>query len=174
MQTVYETIFRTPAPFDDILLSSDGKYLTGLSFRNSPSGDAPAPVSFPRTPEPPVLRETRHWLSLYFSGRDPGFLPRFRLENATPFREKVLRALLDIPFGTLTTYGAIAKRLAPDRDGRMSARAVGGAVGWNPIPLILPCHRVIGADGSLTGYGGGLRNKIALLALEGHAACRFP
>ena len=87
----------------------------------------------------------------------------------TPFRKEVLSRLMEIPYGETVTYGEIAQEIAQKRSttGRMSAQAVGGAVGWNPICIMIPCHRVIGADGSLTGYGGGIENKRWLLVHEG-------
>ena len=110
---------------------------------------------------PPVIRDTCRWLDIYFSGLQPDFTPVFLMNDLTPFRKAVLDIVCEIPFGQIITYGDVAKRL-----GIKSAQAVGGAVGWNPICLIVPCHRVMGANGNLTGYGGGLQNKIALLKLE--------
>ncbi|MBR0459545.1 MAG: methylated-DNA--[Victivallales bacterium] len=114
----------------------------------------------------PVLRETCRWLDLYFRGQEPGFLPPYRLEGCTDFRQSVCERMLCIPYGATTTYGEIAREIGARRGGRMSAQAVGGAVGWNPICILIPCHRVMGVHGALTGYGGGLANKIALLAHE--------
>ena len=107
------------------------------------------------------------WLDEYFAGVPPDWMPPMRLAGATPFRRMVSEEMMSIPFGKTVTYGDIAKRIA-SRSGksRMSAQAVGGAVGWNPICIIIPCHRVIGAGGKLTGYGGGMKNKIALLKHE--------
>ena len=110
----------------------------------------------------------RRWLDGYFAGVAPDWLPPMRLDGATPFRRMVSEEMLRLPFGTVATYGDIAKQIASKLGKvRMSAQAVGGAVGWNPICIIIPCHRVIGAGGKLTGYGGGLKNKIALLKHEG-------
>ena len=107
------------------------------------------------------------WLDIYFAGGRPDFLPPYELRNVTPFRQQVMDLLLAIPYGQTVTYGELAKKLA-EANGRerMSAQAAGQAVGWNPICIIIPCHRVMGANGSLTGYGGGIANKIALLAHE--------
>lgn len=103
-----------------------------------------------------------------FSGKQPNFTPAYTMLHLTAFRQEVMERLKAIPYGQTTTYGAIAKQIAAKKGiPRMSAQAVGGAVGWNPIGIIVPCHRVIGANGALTGYGGGLQNKIALLKLEG-------
>ena len=107
------------------------------------------------------------WLDEYFTGSSPGWLPPMRLDGATPFRRMVSEEMRSIPFGKTVTYGDIAKRIAAKSGkSKMSAQAVGGAVGWNPICIIIPCHRVIGAKGKLTGYGGGMKNKIALLKHE--------
>ena len=110
----------------------------------------------------------RRWLDSYFAGVAPDWVPPMRLGGATPFRRMVSEEMKRLPFGTVVTYGDIAKRIAAKLgEVRMSAQAVGGAVGWNPICIIIPCHRVIGAGGKLTGYGGGLKNKIALIKHEG-------
>ncbi len=114
-----------------------------------------------------ALRLASRWLDIYFSGRDPGFTPPLHL-CGTPFRLVVWRLLLDIPYGETTTYGALAKTISARRGGApMSAQAVGGAVGHNAVALIVPCHRVVGTDGSLTGYASGLDKKTKLLSLEG-------
>ena len=163
--------FRYPTPegFDDLLMYSDGKVLTGLWFEgsrneNKPSSDAVE--TFPEMSQTPtlfpVIRDTCRWLDIYFSGRQPDFTPAYRMQDLTPFRKAVLDVVCEIPFGRTMTYGEIAKKLKVN-----SAQAVGGAVGWNPICLIVPCHRVMGVNGKLTGYGGGLHNKIALLKHEG-------
>lgn len=157
--------YPTPDGFDDLLMSTDGRSLTGLWFAGSRDENKhPLGVVETRhdTSLPPVIHDTYHWLDLYFTGCQPNFTPAYRMEGLTPFRKTVLDVVSEIPFGETVTYGEIAKRLKIN-----SAQAVGGAVGWNPICLIVPCHRVMGANGKLTGYGGGLHNKIALLKLEG-------
>ena len=106
--------------------------------------------------------EAERWLDLYFSGQDPGFIPKLVLRT-TPFRKAVWETLLTIPYGTTATYGEIAERMNLPQS---SARAVGGAVGHNAVSLIIPCHRVVGADGSLTGYAGGTDRKAWLLEME--------
>ena len=156
-----EYSFPYDSPLGDILLLSDGEALTGLRF------DGPD-VPEERDPSRPLLifEETVRWLDLYFSGRDPGFTPALRL-TGTPFQMEVWALLRTVPYGQTTTYGALARRLAEDCGvPRMSAQAVGGAVGRNPVALIVPCHRVLGADGSLTGYAFGLDRKRRLLDLE--------
>ena len=147
------------SPLGNILLSADDEGLTGLDFT--------AETCRLLSTDHPILREARRWLDIYFSGRDPGFTPPLHLDG-TPFRLEVWRLLLEIPYGETTTYGALAKKISARRGGaRVAAQAVGGAVGHNPAALIVPCHRVIGVDGRLIGYAGGLDRKARLLALEG-------
>lgn len=165
--------YHTPTHFGDLLMRSDGEALTGLWFEDSHSEgkhkrDNVAEIQSIASLTP-VLQDTCRWLNLYFSGQQPDFTPKYHIENLTPFRKEVLELMCQIPFGKTVTYGEIASAVAKTHGiKKMSAQAVGGAVGWNPICIIIPCHRVIGANGSLTGYGGGLDNKIALLQLEGH------
>ena len=116
---------------------------------------------------------TKEWLDIYFSGREPGFFPQLHL-TGSDFRVRAGEIMLEIPYGETVTYGWIAGQIAKERGlGRMSAQAVGGAVVRNPICILVPCHRVVGADGSLTGYGGGIQRKRALLELEGNDMSRF-
>lgn len=118
----------------------------------------------------PIFEETVRWLDIYFGGGVPDFEPAYRVGNLTDFRREVQAQMREIPYGKTVTYGDIARAIAAKRGvGRMSAQAVGGAVGANPICIIVPCHRVMGAGGKLTGYGGGIENKKALLRLEGIA-----
>ena len=160
-----EYTYSYDSPLGEIILTSDGAALTGLRFdRELPPAER---INSQKTDFTiPIFAEAVRWLDLYFSGRDPGFTPALRLEG-TPFQKEVWALLLTIPYGQTTTYGALAKRLAAGRGlSRLSARAVGGAVGRNPVALIVPCHRVVGTDGSLTGYAFGLDRKRRLLALE--------
>ena len=157
--------YKTPGEFDDLVMCGDGEALTGLWFEGSRDDEHEACGCERR--ETPVFRDTSRWLDEYFAGHVPGFTPNYRIEGLTPFRRAVIDEMLRIPYGTTVSYGDIAKAIARKRGGRVSAQVVGGAVGWNPICIIIPCHRVIGADGSLTGYGGGLGNKVSLLAHEG-------
>ena len=158
-------ITRYTSPLGEILLAGDGEALTGLWFAGQQyECSTLAPEHEER--DLPVFDETQRWLDDYFTGRDPGFTPPLRLRG-TDFRKAVWEILLTIPYGQTTTYGAIAATLAQQNGSNpASARAVGGAVGRNPISLIVPCHRVLGADGSLTGYAGGIDRKKALLVLE--------
>lgn len=158
----FTTIYTTPDAFDNLLLTSDGEVLTGVHFVKS--GNA-----VKQSNALPVFKDVSRWLDIYFSGREPDFTPDFRIDNATPFRKDVLEILQEIPFGRTMTYGDIAAQIAKKHGiEKMSAQAVGGAVGWNPIGIIIPCHRVIGTGNKLVGYGGGIENKMALLKLEGH------
>ena len=165
--------YKTPQGFDDMWMNSDGEMLTGLWFEGS-RGQSKHRLDCEER-DLPVFRETRRWLDIYFSGRQPGFTPRYRMDGLTPFRREVVDAMLAIPFGETATYGDIAHALAKKHGiAKMSAQAVGGAVGWNPICIIVPCHRVVGAGQSLVGYGGGIRNKAGLLSLEGRSSSRVP
>ena len=153
------------SPLGGITLASDGQALTGLWFDGQAHFGATL-TGAAQTRDLPVFAEAARWLALYFSGVQPDFTPPLRLRG-TPFQRAVWEALRAIPYGQTLSYGALAARLGS------SARAVGGAVGRNPIALIVPCHRVVGADGSLTGYAGGLERKEWLLALEQHKASGF-
>ena len=116
--------------------------------------------------EHPLLREAGRWLDIYFSGQEPDFLPPLKYDS-TGFRKRVCDIMLTIPYGKTMTYGDIAAGIAKEQGiEKMSAQAVGGAVGHNPISLMIPCHRVVGTNGSLTGYGGGIERKVKLLELE--------
>lgn len=145
------------SPLGNILLSADEVGLTGLWFDGGRYYADTLPEEHVER-ETPILMDTKRWLDVYFTGREPDFTPPLH-PAGSPFRQTVWQLLLEIPYGQTTTYGALLG------DGA-SARAVGGAVGRNPISIIVPCHRVIGADGSLTGYAGGVDRKIRLLALE--------
>ena len=172
-----------PSPLGPLLLASDGNSLTGCWFEGQ--------KYFARGLDPkaseaalPIFRDADHWLDLYFSGQNPDFSVPMH-PKGTVFQETVWALLSTIPYGTTTTYGFLAKEIArrrsllqesvfpsskttlsPPPHSGPSARAVGGAVGKNPISIFIPCHRVIGTDGSLTGYAGGTPRKIRLLELE--------
>lgn len=153
------------SPLGSILLAADDEALTGLWFDGAKYYAAGLePHSVER--ESPVLDQTKRWLDIYFSGREPDFTPPIHL-TGTPFQMAVWTLLRQIPWGETITYGSLARKLA-DRQGlaRMSPQAVGGAVGRNPICIIVPCHRVTGSGGALTGYAGGLEKKAGLLTLE--------
>lgn len=155
-----------PCALGELTLCCDGESLTALFFTGQKYADkylSPSAVqgSFP------VMEDTKRWLDTYFRGEKPPALPPMALAG-TAFQKCVWALLSEIPYGETTTYGAlaaqVARRLGKEK---MSAQAVGGAVGRNPIAILVPCHRVIGADGSLTGYAGGIDKKEALLKIEG-------
>lgn len=154
------------SPVGEILLACDEIGLTGLWFE----GEKFYALSLDKEHEAremPVFAEVKRWLDVYFSGREPDFMPPIHMIGS-PFQLSVWEILRQIPYGRTTTYGEVAKRLAAERGlPRISAQAVGGAVGHNPISIIIPCHRVVGSNGSLTGYAGGLQKKIRLLTHEG-------
>ena len=158
-------IYEYTSPLGSITLASSGESLTGLWF----NGQKHFPhklISESIESELPIFKQTVKRLDIYFSGNIPDFTPSIYL-NTTPFRKAVYDILLTIPYGQTMTYGEIARILAEQKGvERMSAQAVGGAVGHNPVSIIIPCHRVVGADGSLTGYAGGLDRKTELLKLE--------
>ena len=163
-----EYIWHYISPLGGITLGSDGKALTGLWFDEQDHFAVPLP-SQAECRSLSVFDETCRWLDIYFSGRDPDFTPKLALRG-TPFRKAVWDILLTIPFGRTMSYGEIAVAVAKQMGvSRMSAQAVGGAVGHNPVSIIVPCHRVIGSDGSLTGYAGGLDKKARLLGMERRA-----
>lgn len=156
------------SPLGKILLASDGHALTGLWFE----GQKYFAAKLERDHEEkdlPVFAQVTEWLALYFNGKNPAFTPPLTLKG-TPFQKEVWEAMLAIPFGQTTTYAKIAAQIAKHRGlASMSAQAVGSAVAHNPISLIIPCHRVVGSDGSLTGYAGGIEKKEWLLAMERQA-----
>jgi len=162
-KTCYIRHYRSP--LGGITLAADGSALTGLWFDGQTHfgttilpGAQEAPL--------PVFMQAVHWLDCYFQGSIPDFMPPIHLD-ATPFRRQVWEILCAIPYGETMTYGEIAQMIAAQKGkSGMSAQAVGNAVGYNPISIIVPCHRVVGAAGRLTGYAGGLKRKEALLALE--------
>lgn len=153
------------SPLGGITLASDGENLTGLWFDGQKYFGTGLPKQV-ETKALPIFGETKRWLDIYFQGKEPDFIPLLSFET-TPFRKAVWQILLAIPYGQTMTYGEIAGRIAKQKGlAHMSAQAVGGAVGYNPISIIVPCHRVVGANGSLTGYAGGIDKKIRLLTLE--------
>lgn len=153
------------SPLGGILLAADEEGLTGLWFDGQKYFARTLPKEYAES-ETPVLCEAKRWLDIYFSGREPDFTPPLHPVGSA-FQQAVWALLLEIPYGETTTYGTLARKLA-EKQGltHMSAQAVGGAVGHNDISLIIPCHRVVGASGSLTGYAGGVDKKIKLLELE--------
>ena len=153
------------SPLGNILLAADSAGLTGVWFHGEKFFARYLEEQHEER-ETPLLQRAKRWLDVYFSGKEPDFTVPLHF-GGTDFQNEVWRILCTIPYGRTTTYGEIAKQIARRRGlSRMSAQAVGGAVGRNSISIIVPCHRVIGANGSLTGYAGGLDKKRALLTLE--------
>lgn len=158
-------ISHYPSPIGRILLAADDIGLTGLWFEGQ-KYFARCLDQEREEKEIPIFEQVKYWLDIYFSGNEPDFSVPLHFMG-TDFQNEVWKILYTIPYGQTTTYGEIAKRLAAQRGlRRMSAQAVGGAVGRNEISIIVPCHRVVGADGSLTGYAGGIDKKVKLLKLE--------
>ncbi len=159
------------SPLGSITMASNGNAITGLWFDGQKY--FPTDLQQATAQNLKVFTETKRWLDIYFSGTMPDFTPPLYLEG-TPFRMEVWKILQKIPYGSTITYGDIAKILAAQKgSARISAQAVGGAVGHNPISIIIPCHRVISANGSLTGYAGGIDKKIKLLQYEGINTSKF-
>ena len=153
------------SPLGGITLASDGTALVGLWFDGQKHFAATLGMRHEKRMLP-VFHDTGKWLDNYFNGKAPDFTPTLNL-RASDFRKSVLEILLGIPWGNTMTYGEIAAIIAHKRGlDIMSSQAVGGAVGHNPISIIIPCHRVVGINGSLTGYAGGLDRKQKLLELE--------
>lgn len=163
--TGYYTEYQTPI-IGTLTLASEGEGLTGCWFENDRYFGYGVDGPMERRDDLDVFEQARKWLDRYFANEapDPRELPL--TARATPFQMSVREAMLDIPYGQTTTYGAIAKRLEAETGRRQSARAVGGAVGHNQLCLIVPCHRVVGGNGSLTGFGGGIDMKVKLLEHE--------
>ena len=153
------------SPLGNLTLVSNGIALTGIWFEKQ------KPLQhILKLPHEvcnlPIFDDTKRWLDIYFEGDVPNFTPQLCPEG-THFRQQVWNYLLQIPYGKTTTYGALAKKMAEHLQFRkMSAQAIGGAVGHNPIPIIIPCHRVIGTNGTMTGYASGIWRKEFLLELE--------
>ena len=153
------------SPIGRITMASEGTALIGLWFEGQKYfADSIKEECTEKVLD--IFDDTSRWLDIYFSGKEPDFTPKI-LITGTPFRKSVAEIMLTIPYGKTMTYGEIANVIAKEKGiAKMSAQAVGGAVGHNSISIIIPCHRVVGTNGSLTGYAGGLDKKIQLLKLE--------
>lgn len=158
--------YEYASPMGTLTVASDGTSVTGLWFKGQ-KYYAGTLGSDAEEKDLPIFESVGEWLDCYFSGKEPGLMPPLS-PKGSPFRQSVWNILCKIPYGKVMTYGDIAKLIAGQtgKEG-MSAQAVGGAVGHNPISIIIPCHRVVGTDGSLTGYAAGIDTKIRLLSLEG-------
>ncbi|MFC6253869.1 methylated-DNA--[protein]-cysteine S-methyltransferase [Secundilactobacillus hailunensis] len=161
LQTTYAS------PLGQLILLADTSHLLGVWYSDQAHLGAHYPLASIKHGSSTVLKQTAQWLTAYFNGQKPSIKQLPLAPEATPFRQQVYRVLTTIPYGQTMTYQQIVERLS-ELNGQPtgSARAVGGAVGHNPISIIIPCHRVIGTNGNLTGYAGGLARKKALLALE--------
>lgn len=158
-------ISRYNSPLGIILLAADDTGLTGLWFEKQKYFAAGLDDKCVER-ELPVFETAKHWLDIYFSGNEPDFTPPLNFIG-TEFQKEVWEILLTIPYGRTMSYGEIAKKIAGKRGTEhLSAQAVGGAVGHNKISVIVPCHRVVGSNGSLTGYAGGIDKKVRLLEIE--------
>ena len=162
----YQTIYHSP--IGKIFLVSDEKYLIGLWLEGQKYFQATLKVEPIYNVQIEILNKTKKWLDYYFNGEKPNINRLLLKPQGSKFRKEVWKILCEIPYGEVTTYGKIADEVAK-RMGKekMSAQAVGNAIGHNPISIIIPCHRVVGSNGSLTGYAGGIDRKIALLKHEG-------
>lgn len=153
------------SPFGRITLTSDKEALTGLWFDTHRYFTDTLTKDYEQK-KLPIFQQTDKWLDIYFKGKEPDFTPPLSMKT-TSFRRAVWEIMLEIPYGHTITYKEIADKIAKQRSiAKMSAQAVGGAVGHNSISIIIPCHRVVGTNGSLTGYGGGIDKKVQLLMLE--------
>lgn len=164
----YKTYYMSPV--GKLTLASDGKNLVGLWIEGQKyfQSTLPDDCTETETAEGFVLERAKKWLDRYFAGEKPDISELPLAPAGSEFRRMIWKLLCEIPYGEVTTYGELARKAAALMGKRsMSAQAVGGAVGHNPISIIIPCHRVIGTDGSLTGYAGGIDKKIKLLKLEG-------
>ena len=145
------------SPLGKILLTADGKFLTGLMFSEEETSTESSSEA---------IETAKEWLDTYFSGKRPDFMPKLKV-NGTDFQKRVWQLLMDIPYGETMSYSQLAKTIAKERGMyKMSARAVGVAAGKNPILLMVPCHRLVGKNGSLTGFAAGIERKRELLRIE--------
>lgn len=168
----YSTSYASP--LGAITLASDGERLVGLWNAGQKYFAATVQGDTVEAPDLPLFTQTRAWLDAYFLGKKPDIAALPLAPAGGAFRQAVWDILCRIPYGHVTTYGDIAREIAARMDRKsMSAQAVGGAVGHNPISIIIPCHRVVGGNGSLTGYAGGIAMKIKLLTHEGVDTSRF-
>jgi methylated-DNA-[protein]-cysteine S-methyltransferase len=169
MKKIY--IYKYNSEVGNIRVTSDGENVTGLLINKIGYDDAE--IISVTAENLDIFNETKRWLDCYFNGIEPDFMPPIKV-GGSEFSKFVWKILSEIPYGKVITYGDIAKRIMFDTEKKkMSAQAVGGAVKRNPVSILIPCHRVVGAGGNLTGYGGGLDVKVKLLQLEGIDVSKF-
>ena len=159
VMSLYIQVYKTNEALDDLIMYSDGTYLIKLTFVQD---DLDVP-----NVDLPIFDKTKRWLDIYFSGVNPDSDIEYKIDYKSSFQKEVFDILGDVKYGETISYGDIAKMIA-SKIGikKMSAQAVGNTLGLNPLCIIIPCHRVIGSNGKLVGYSGGINNKIALLRLE--------
>lgn len=162
---LYQTQYNSP--IGKILLVSDEQYLIGAWIEGQKYFANTIKNQNIKQEQNKILTETKRWLDAYFDGKEPSIQQLSLLPSGSEFQKKVWKTLCEIPYGKTITYGEIKNRLQLETKRNVSAQAVGSAVGHNPISIIIPCHRVVGKDGNLTGYAGGIGKKIKLLMLEG-------
>lgn len=162
-----------PSPVGTITLACQDNQLVGLWLEGQKYFGDTIPEDMEEKDDIPIFHETKNWLDRYFAGDQPDISELSMAPIGGEFRQMVWEILCAIPYGEVTTYGTIAKQVSEKTGKNMSAQAVGGAVGHNPISIIIPCHRVVGSTGSLTGYAGGVKTKIKLLELEGVDTSHF-
>ena len=162
---LYKTYFYSP--LGKILIISDENNLKVLELEGQRFHDEFKEEEAIINEDVSILKKTKMWLEMYFKGLKPSIKELSLKPVGSDFRQKVWKILCEIPYGQVITYGDIAKQIAKQEGKKLiAAQAVGNAVGHNPISIIIPCHRVVGTNGSLTGYGGGIENKVKLLELE--------
>lgn len=154
------------SPVGELLLASDGENLTGLWLAGQKHYADGLDDGVETDCSLPLFRQTKRWLEDYFAGERPAIDLIPLAPKGSEFRRRICQLMCEIPYGTLTTYGQLAKEYETRFGQKTSARAVGGAVGHNPISIVIPCHRVVGADGAITGYAGGVDKKTFLIELE--------
>lgn len=159
-----EYIFTYTSPIGGLVIASDGENITGLWSEGQKYFGSTLDTNHEEK-ELPIFNLAKKWLDQYFDGKEPDIVLPLK-PKGSEFRQSVWKILREIPYGKTMTYGDIAKQIGEKTGKRMSAQPVGGAVGHNPISIIIPCHRVVGADGSLTGFAGGIDRKVQLLTLE--------
>ena len=162
------------SPVGQITLASDGQNLVGLWLKGQKYFGDTVNEEMKTADDLDIFKATNNWLNRYFAGENPAISELALAPIGGTFRQEVWRLLCEIPYGEVTTYGEIARKVAEKLlKTNMSAQAVGGAVGHNPVSIVIPCHRVVGTNGSLTGYAGGVDKKIWLLTHEGVNVERF-